>query len=106
MAKSIEANLDPNTEDFFNISKVKVTLYEAGVEGTIKPTLNNYESINDKSAILRSWLSERDDKYEIRKGRQTVPMCITAVGFNKLKPAAEWTKNDIDSILDKGLKYC
>ncbi|XP_050312068.1 uncharacterized protein LOC126747451 [Anthonomus grandis grandis] len=102
MAKAIEANLDPNEEDFFNITKVKIILYEAGAEGTIKPPLNNYTALTETSAILRSWISDESDKYEIRKGRQTVPMCLMGLSFNRLKPSSEWTKNDLDIILDKG----
>ncbi|KAL1502116.1 hypothetical protein ABEB36_007308 [Hypothenemus hampei] len=102
MVKTIEANLDPNVENFFNINKVKVTLYEIGEEGMKKPALNNYTKINDNSAILRGWLSEMSPKYQIRRGRQTVPMCMMAISINKLKPSNEWTKNDMDIILDKG----
>ncbi|XP_019769617.1 uncharacterized protein LOC109544047 isoform X1 [Dendroctonus ponderosae] len=101
VVNAIVANLEPNLEDFFNITKVKISLYEAGA-GAVKPPINNYTAINETSAILRGWLSEQSSKYEIRRGRQTVPMCIAAVAFNKLKPSGEWTKTDVDVILDKG----
>ncbi|XP_030747483.1 uncharacterized protein LOC115875982 isoform X2 [Sitophilus oryzae] len=97
-----EANLDCNTEDLFNVTKVTINLYDAGSAGSAVPPLNNYVKLTDNSAILRSWLSENNEKYEIRKGRQTVPMCLTAISFNKLKPSIQWTKNDLDEILDKG----
>lgn len=103
LATAIETNLDPSSEDVFNISKVTVILYEGADEGAVKPSLNHYKAINDTTSILRGWLSDQNVKYESRRGRQTVPMCITAVGFNRLKPASDWTPNDVDIILDKGL---
>lgn len=103
VVNAIVANLEPNLEDFFNITKVKIALYEAG-EGAVKPPINNYTALNESSAILRGWLNEQSPKYEVRRGRQTVPMCVAAVAFNKLKPSGEWTKNDVDVILDKGDK--
>ncbi|XP_076256073.1 uncharacterized protein LOC143193632 [Rhynchophorus ferrugineus] len=98
----IETNLDPNLDDYFNITKVKLTLYDALEGGKVIPPLNNYSKLKKNSAILRSWVSEKNEKYEIRRGRQTVPMCLSAIGFNKLKPSSEWTRNDMDAILDKG----
>lgn len=94
-------NLSPGKEDFFNIGWVKVKFCEVG-EGAIRPPLNYYTKIKDGCAILRSLYSEISTKYDINCGKQTVPMCLTALAYNKLKPSRDWTKADMDEILNKG----
>lgn len=101
LSKSIEVNLSCAKEDFYNISWVKISLCEV-TDGIIRPPLNHYTKINDDSAILRSLYSEISTRYDINCRKQTVPMGLMALAFNKLKPSKEWTKADMDEILNKG----
>ncbi|XP_023310426.1 uncharacterized protein LOC111691585 [Anoplophora glabripennis] len=101
LARSLEINLSAGKEDFYNISWVKVKLCEVQ-DGVIRPPLNNYTKVGDGSAILRSLYSEISTKYDINCRKQTVPMELMALAFNKLKPSKEWTNADMDEILNKG----
>lgn len=98
----IEANLGPDSEDVFNINRITIKFYEVGHGDNIMPPLNNYIQIEPGKAVLRSLYSEISPKYGINCGKQTLPMCMTALAFNRLKPAANWSKADIDEILNKG----
>ncbi|KAJ8954144.1 hypothetical protein NQ318_005738 [Aromia moschata] len=101
LAKSLEINLRPGKEDFYNISRVKIRFLETGGD-VVRPPLNNYKKITDDRAILRSLYSEISTKYDLNCKKQTVPMCLVALAFNKLKPARDWTKTDLDEIMNKG----
>lgn len=64
--------------------------------------MNNFTKITNGMAILRSLNSEFSQKYGINSGKQTLPMSMAALAFNRLKPSAEWSKADLDEILNKG----
>ncbi|XP_060534309.1 uncharacterized protein LOC132706789 [Cylas formicarius] len=98
----VEHNLEPGTEDLYNISCVRLMFDAGGATSLAKQTLNNYTRLKDNVAILQSWTSENADKYGARIGKQSVPMCLVAIGFNRLKPSKQWTKYDLDLILDRG----
>lgn len=97
----IESNLLPETNDAFNIHRVQIQLLDKTQE-TVKPPLQNYKSIDENIAILRSNFSECSEKYEIESCKQTVPMCLTAMAFNKICNASLWNVCDLDEILDRG----
>lgn len=101
VVRSVEVNLSPSKEDFYNLSWVKVK-YCKSEDGAPLPPLHHYVDIEDTSAILRSLYSENSGKYDPNCGKQSVPMCLAALAYNKLKPAAEWTKTDLDEVLNKG----
>ncbi|KAG5865092.1 hypothetical protein JTB14_025599, partial [Gonioctena quinquepunctata] len=98
----LEANLGPGSEHFYNINKITITFCKFGEGDVYRPPLNHFTKINDNSAILTSLFSEISSKYNINCGKQTIPMCLTALAFDKLKPARDWTKQDLDEILNKG----
>ncbi|VEN60728.1 unnamed protein product [Callosobruchus maculatus] len=103
LATAIEVNLKAGSENTFNIHRVNVEFYDSG-SGVVRPPLNHYKAITDDSAILRSLFSEKSTKYDLNCGKQTIPMCLTAMAFNKLKPSKDWDQKDIDEILNKGDK--
>lgn len=100
---SLEANLDSAAEDWFNISRVDVVYYEIGTDNSVVlPHLNNYTKVSNNSAILRSSYSEKSTIFGLNCDKQTIPMCLAALAFNRLKPSVEWTRYDMDDILRKG----
>nr|CAI5839704.1 unnamed protein product [Callosobruchus analis] len=103
LAAAIEVNLKAGSENLFNIHRINVEFYDSG-SGVVRPPLNHYKAITDDSAILRSLFSEKSTKYDLNCGKQTIPMCLTALAFNKLKPSKDWDQKDIDEILNKGDK--
>lgn len=102
LTKLIETNLGPDREDIYNINRVSLSIFELGHGNNIEPPLNYYTKLSPGKAILRSLYSEISPKYGLSNGKQTLPMCLTALAFNRLKPSADWTKTDIDEILNKG----
>lgn len=81
-----------------------MTFFELRDGETIEPPLNHYNKTDPGKAILRSLYSEISPKYGINIGKQTIPMCMMALAFNRLKPSADWSKADLDEILNKGDK--
>lgn len=102
LTKLIEANLGPDREDLYNINRVNLSIFELGQGEHVEPPVHCFTKLSPGKAILRSLYSEMSPKYGINSGKQTLPMCLTALAFNRLKPAADWTKADIDEILNKG----
>lgn len=112
LAKAIASNLSPRPTDFFNISRVIVKTFELDESGVVKPDLNHYQAIDNSTdttdsisgtiAILRSLFSCNDPKYKLNRGKQTIPMCLVALGMAKMMPSSEWTIQIVDTILDLG----
>ncbi|CAG9829599.1 unnamed protein product [Diabrotica balteata] len=96
------ANFAPTPENFYNIHNVKVTFSEMDDDELIRPVMEFYKRLGANKLILRSLYSEISNKYDLNVGKQTVPMCVMAIGFNRLKPSIEWNQQDIDEILNKG----
>ncbi|XP_045468526.1 uncharacterized protein LOC123676579 [Harmonia axyridis] len=108
LSKTIETNLKPDKLSYFNISSVNVNLLEAEEEGgTVRLPLNNFKQMGDNQdiAILASKSSCKNKKYEFNAGKQTVPMCIAALGMNRLRPSSKWNEDTLEIILDIGHKY-
>jgi hypothetical protein len=104
LANAMMTNLGPDRQNFYNISRVVVRLIDLTDEGVVKPPLHFYEALNDLVAILRSNTNEKDKKFNINSGKQTVPMCLAALAFNSLSPSFDWSKDDLDEILTIGDK--
>ncbi|XP_044260521.1 uncharacterized protein LOC123008654 [Tribolium madens] len=104
LTNALMTNLGADKQNFFNISRVVVKLIDMTEDGVVKPPLNYYEMVNEFIAILRSNNSERDKKFAINSGKQTVPMCLAALAFNTLTPSFDWTKEDVDQVLTFGDK--
>ncbi|CAH1118614.1 unnamed protein product [Phaedon cochleariae] len=102
LADVIESNLSPGKENTYNVHLVRLKFFQLGDGDAYRPPLNNYKKIDDCTAILRSLFSEISAKYDLNCGKQTVPMCLAAFGYNRLKPARDWTKQDLDEVLNKG----
>ncbi|XP_074039685.1 uncharacterized protein [Leptinotarsa decemlineata] len=102
LLNTLVANLGPGKESIYNINKITVTFLETADGDLYRPPLKNYKRVNDRCSILRSLYSEISTKYDVNGGKQTIPMCLAALAFNKLKPASDWTKQDLDEILNKG----
>ncbi|EFA04883.1 hypothetical protein TcasGA2_TC014944 [Tribolium castaneum] len=104
LANALMTNLGADRQNFYNISRVVVKLMDITEDGVVKPPLNYYELVNEFVAILRANINERDKKFTINSGKQTVPMCLAALAFNTLTPSFDWTKEDVDQILTFGDK--
>ncbi|XP_028139261.2 uncharacterized protein LOC114333567 isoform X2 [Diabrotica virgifera virgifera] len=96
------ANFAPTPENFYNVHNVKVTFSEMDDDDLIRPVMEFYKRLGENKLILRSLYSEISNKYDLNVRKQTVPMCVMAIGFNRLKPSIEWNQQDIDEILNKG----
>ncbi|KAK9886347.1 hypothetical protein WA026_015864 [Henosepilachna vigintioctopunctata] len=109
LAKAIESNLGPNKLSFFNISAINVNMLTAEEEGgMVRQPLNNFKLVipdNENVAILLAKTSNKDPKFEFNAGKQTVPMCVTALGMNKLRPSSGWNAEVLGNIIDIGQKY-
>ncbi|XP_044763345.1 uncharacterized protein LOC123320203 [Coccinella septempunctata] len=108
LAKTIETNMKPDKLSFFNISSVSAKLLEAEEEGgTVRLPLNNFKQMGDNQdiAILVSKSSCKNKKYEFNAGKQTVPMCVAALGMNRLRPSSGWNADTLEIILNIGHKY-
>ncbi|CAG9853719.1 unnamed protein product [Phyllotreta striolata] len=98
----ILCNFAPNPEDYFNITNVKMRIYELDFEGIIKPVLMHYRRVHKKKYIVRSLYQDGSSRYELNAGKQQIPMLIMSICYNKLKPSEEWNQADVDEIMNKG----
>lgn len=108
LAKTIETNLKPDKVSFFNISSVNVDVLEAEEKGgTVRLPLNNFKQPgeNQNIAILVSKTSCKDPKFEFNAGKQMTPMCVAALGMNRLRPSSGWNADTLEIILNLGHKY-
>lgn len=101
LAKSVQTNLGPSSQDFYNISRVGVRIWEM-VDDVVRPPLNNYREINKNTAILQSQYHELSQIFDLNRGKQTVPMCLMALGMAKLFPSEIWSAHLLDEILKLG----
>ncbi|XP_056633874.1 uncharacterized protein LOC130443328 [Diorhabda sublineata] len=99
------ANFAPTKENYYNIHNVKITFSQVDADQLIRPIMEFYKRLSENKSILRSLYSEISNKYDLNIGKQTIPMCVMALGFNRLKPSIEWNQQDLDEILNKGDAY-
>ena len=104
LANAMKVNLGTNKENLYNISRVVVKVFDITEEGVTMQPLNFYETLSQLVAILRSNTSQKDKKYDISAGKQQVPMCLAALAFNSVSPSLEWSKEDLDQVLNLGDK--
>lgn len=105
LTKSVETNFGPSQSAEYNIGRVVVKVWEMVEEGPARPPRNNYKEINQTTAILQSQHHESSRVFKLNAGKQSVPMCLIALGMTKLFTPDIWSTHLLDQILKQGDAY-